>query len=367
MNLPLMRLLARRAAPLPALLTVAAISALAIAGQPGRGEIVEVSPRFEAVIVSADKLAASTAWIAGLLAAACLAVVFAARIPDRWFRGEGDWLGGTGTSRSSIVRTALAGILLGSAMFSATLGTMIGSLSGAGTGPAAGEAARPQLLELSLVAGPSRSLVLMPGERFEQELPLARESGCKGRVRVTPTLGAAGPTTSARIEVDGASREETVARRTWLEVEASRTENTVSVTNTGSGALAVLGPGPVEAWRPSDAVAGGHLRLAGHGALFIMFLGAIAFGLGAWMGPGIAAALTAALWLGARMGLSSSAAAESLPGGASLVTAIEAVAEGRSPQVLSAGLASAAAGAVLAGFLLARAALNSWGREGRSS
>ena len=61
MNLALLRLSARRAAPAVALLGVAAITLLAAAGQPGRAEIVEVSPRFEEVIVSAGELAASTA------------------------------------------------------------------------------------------------------------------------------------------------------------------------------------------------------------------------------------------------------------------------------------------------------------------
>jgi len=365
MNLPLLRLSARRAAPPVALLGVAMVSLLAIAGHPGRADIVEVSPRFEEVIVSAGELAASTAWIAGLVVASAFTVLFAARIPDRWFRQEGDWLGTSATSRSAIVSSSLAGTLAGVAALPVIIGLIAGPLERT---PAADPASDGSLLELVLLAGPSRSLVLMPGERFEQALPgKALPPEAQVRVRVAPALGAEGATTRGLIESASRAAERMVARRAWLEVEAPRSGGLVTVTNVGDGALAILGPDPVEVWSPSSALGGGHLRLAAQAALHLAFLAALAFGLGAWMGPGIAGSLALALWLGARMALDSTVAAEALPGGAALAAAIDAIAEGRSPQLVRPALALTAAGATLAGFALARASLGTWRRESRSS
>jgi|GEM_PF-2085741 len=368
MNLPLLRLSARRAAPLPALAAVAGVTLLAVVDQPGRAEIVEVSPTFEDVIRGGQDLAASTGWLAGVLVASVLVALFAARVPDRWFRDEGDWLGVTGTSRSSIVRTCLAGILTGAAGFSVVIGLVAGALGGGPDAPPGDHATQAPLLELASIAGPSRSLLLMPGERFEQELPDgAIGPDTRVRIRVAPALGAEGATTSARIEAADQVSEQLVARRTWLEVSPSRSAGAVSVTNIGSGALAVMGPRPVEAWRLSSATGGGHLRLAGHACLHLVFLAALAFGLGAWMGPGIAATLALALWLAARMALTSIEMEGVLPGGASLAAALDAIAEGRSPQPVSPALTAAAAGAALTGFSLARSSLGTWRRESRSS
>jgi len=365
MNLPLLRLSARRAAPAVALVGVAGVTLLAIAGQPGRAEIVEVSPKFEEVIVSGAELASSTAWIAGLVVASAFTVLFAARIPDRWFRQEGDWLGTSGTSRSSIVRSCLAGTLAGAATLPVIIGLIAGSM---GQARESGPASRGQLLELAMLAGPSRSFVLMPGERFEQALPEHDlPPDARVRVRVAPALGAEGPTTKALVKSASQSSELRVARRAWLEVEAPEGGGVIAVTNTGSGALAVLGPAPVEVWRPSSAWGSGHLRLAAHAALHLAFLAALAFGLGAWMGPGIAASLALALWLGARMALASTGLADALPGGAALSAAIGAIAEGRSPLLVRPPLALAASAAVLAGFTLARTSLGTWRRESRSS
>ena len=198
MNLPLLRLSARRAAPLPALAAVAGVTLLAVVDQPGRAEIVEVSPTFEDVIRRGQDLAASTGWLAGVLVASVLVALFAARVPDRWFRDEGDWLGVTGTSRSSIVRTCLAGILTGAAGFSVVIGLVAGALGGGPDAPLGDHATPAPLLELASIAGPSRSLLLMPGERFEQELPDgAIGPDTRVRIRVAPALGAEGATTSA--------------------------------------------------------------------------------------------------------------------------------------------------------------------------
>ena len=366
MDLQLVRLIARRSSPPAALVAVAGLTALAAVGQPDRTDIAGVSPLFEGAVTGTSGLSASTAWLVGLLLASPLLLVQAARIPDRWFRAEGDWLGVSPAPRSSIVRSSLAGLALGAAALAAAAGV---GAAGVGANPA--RAAAPgggALLERAVVAGPSRSFVLMPGDTFEQALPPGSfVEGDRVRVRVTPTLGGAGPTTSARLVLGDRIEEVLIARRTWVELEASAGRTEVRLTNTGEGALAILGPRPVEVWRPSGALVGGHLRMAAHVALHLLFLGALALGLGAWMGPGIAGALAAALWLGLRMGLDGPGTGEWLPGGAALGSGLAALGEGRSPSPVAGGVLAAAGAAVLLGFALTRAALSAWRRDSRGT
>ena len=352
-----MRLIARRAAPLGALVALAALSALAAWGQPGRQEIAEVSPLFQEQVTAARTLTSGAGWLFGLMLTALLTVGAAARIPDGWFRGEGDWLGVTPAPRSRIVRSTLVGLALGALAFVSLMGLVAVT---------AADADGSEALELGLVAGPMGSLVLMPGDAFEQDLPPGSHAqGERVRVRVTPTLGGEGPTSAARIEVGGEATEQLVARRSWLELDGPRGRFEVRVKNTGDGALAVLGPRAVEVWRPSSALAGGHVRMAGHAALLLLFLGALALGLGSWMGPGIAAALALALWLALRMALPPIGAGEWLPGGSSLAAALAALAEGRHPSPVSAGAIGATAAALLLGFAATRAALGPWRRDSR--
>ncbi|MEM9383379.1 MAG: hypothetical protein AAGB93_25780, partial [Planctomycetota bacterium] len=289
----LVALHARRVAGPPAVVVVLGVASLAALGAP-------VDPTFDpAPELDAEGAAvvrASAAWIAGLVAIVALTLVPAARIPEVWFRREGAWLGPSGASRARIVMSAGAGVTAGCVVLAAMTAATAAAF-------ARGDRARP-LYELGVTAGPTRSVVLAPGETFEQSLEgtaLTPESLV--RVRVMPTYGGRAPATRAVLGSADGAPSVSVARRTWLESPADPAHPTVSVANVGEGALAVLGPRAVEVWRPSEALFGGTARLAFHVALFAATLAALAFALGAWMSPGVAALLAFAVWLGARMAL----------------------------------------------------------------
>ena len=211
-----------------------------------------------------------------------------------------------------------------------------------------------------------RSLVLMPGEVFEQPLNSNGATGREVRVRTTVTLGGAAPTTQALVEASGTSERVTVARRTWLTADLQPYASTVKVTNVGQGALAILGPLPVEIWTPSNAFLRGHLRAWGHASAMLVALVSVALLMGVSMGPGVAALLAGSLWLGlwmlvTRMGT----AADWLPGGPSLGRALEALQDGRSPlPVAGASLANAGA-TLIASWWLGSRLLRSWRDEVR--
>ena len=226
------------------------------------------------------------------------------------------------------------------------------------------------LLEASSVGGPMRSLVLMPGEAFEQPLDSDGAPGREVRVRTTVTLGGAAPTTHALVEASGSRERVMIARRTWLTADLHPYASTVKITNVGQGALAILGPLPVEVWTPSSAFLRGHLRAWAHASAFLVALVSVALLLGVSMGPGVAALLAGSLWLGlwmlvTRLGVDVGAAADWLPGGPSLGRALGALQEGRSPlPVAGANLASAGA-ALIASWWLGSRLLRTWRDEVR--
>lgn len=321
----LVELHARRTATPAALAIVVGAGVVAFLGAPTGASLVTTSSVFLQEVVLSGDSGAQSAWTATLVVMVVLTLLPAAGVAQRWFRSEGDWLGTAPTPRLRIIASALCGVIIGSVLLAATAGvvTSTRALLSDHAGP---------LLECAAIAGPRRSIVLMPGESFEQVIAdVAIPDGTRVRVRVTPTPGAGPPTTEARHGATGEEHIERVARRTWLESSASTATNSVRVTNVGEGALAVIGPGPVEVWRPSRALGRGHLRLAAHVGLFLGVLAALAFTLGAWMSPGIAALLAFSLWLGARMLVVESAYGHWLPGGAGLAASLGAVAEGRSP------------------------------------
>lgn len=268
----------------------------------------------------------TSAWWFSIATIALISTARAAALPNAWLKGEGDWIGTAALRRSEV---------LGAAWTGSALGTLL--LAGAAAGAIAVREARLEttvLLEPSSVGGPQRSLVLMPGESFEQPFASDEAWGREVRVRATPTLGAGAPTTRAFIEAGKASRRINVARRTWLDVDLQPYAGQVRVTNVGDGALAILGPFPVEVWAPSGALLGGHLRVWGHAASFLVTLTALALMLGIVMGPGIAALFACSLWLGAWMLVGQGhvgAAADWLPGGPALGRALDAVSHRRSP------------------------------------
>lgn len=346
---------ARRVAGPSAIVVVVGVASLAALGAP-------VDPAFApAAESSADGAAdvrASAAWIAGLVAIVALTLVPAARIPEVWFRREGAWLGPSGASRARIVVSAGVGVAAGCVALAAlTAATATAFARGDRPGP---------LYELGATAGPTRSVVLAPGETFEQSLDEATLTpGSLVRVRVMPTYGGSAPATRAVLGSADGDSSIVVARRTWLESPADPAQPTVTVANVGEGALAVLGPRAVEVWRPSRALLGGSARLAVHVALFAAALATLAFALGAWMSPGVAALLAFAVWLGARMALEGGGAGAWLPGGEHLARALSAVAEGRGPSAPGVRPVAAALAVHGAAWIAVRVGLGSWFDEVR--
>ena len=305
---------------------------------------------------------ARSAWWFSIGIIALLATVRAAALPDAWLTGEGDWIGTAARPRA---------LLLGAAWTGAALGTLL--LAGAATLSIAfktawGEAGSTVLLEPASVGGPERSLVLMPGEIFEQPLGQEGAVGREVRVRSTATVGAAGPTTHALVEAGSSTKRISVARRTWLSLNLDPTATAVRVTNVGEGALAILGPLPVEIWAPSSALLGGHLRVGIYAGSFLVALVSVALMLGVVMGPGVAALLAFSLWLGVWMlgaGQGPGAGSDWMPGGPALGRALGAVRDGRSPLPV-AGTNLGGAGAVLAvSWLLGSQLLRTWRDEVR--
>jgi len=351
---------ARRTATPAALAIVAGAGIVAFLGAPTGASLVTTSSVFLQEVARGGDSGAQSAWTATLVVMVMLTLLPAAGVAQRWFRSEGDWLGTAPTPRLRIIASTLCGVTIGSVLLAATAGVVTS------TRALMDEHAEP-LLERAAIAGPRRSIVLGPGESFEQVLAsVAIPEDARVRVRVTPTFGGASPTTEARYGTAGEENLERVARRTWLESSASTATNNVRVTNVGEGALAVIGPGPVEVWRPSGALGRGHMRLAAHVGLFLCVLAALAFTLGAWMSPGIAALLAFSLWLGARMLVVGSAYGNWLPGGAGLAESLNAIAEGRSP--LRPAFAAVVATLVTCVLAIATTApaLHSWRKEIRT-
>jgi len=351
---------ARRTATPAALAIVVGAGVVAFLGAPTGASLVTTSSVFLQEVVLSGDSGAQSAWTATLVVMVVLTLLPAARVAQRWFLSEGDWLGTAPAPRVQVIASSLCGVMLGSGLLAATAGVVTS------TRTLLSDHAEP-LLECAAIAGPRRSIVLMPGESFEQAIAdVAIPDGTRVRVRVTPTLGGASPTTDAWHGSTGDEHVERVARRTWLESSASTATNSVRVTNVGEGALAVIGPGPVEVWRPSRALGRGHVRLAAHVGLFLCVLAALAFTLGAWMSPGVAALLAFSLWLGARMLIVGSAYGQWLPGGDGLAESLNAIAEGRSP--LRPAFAAVVATIVTCALAIAATApaLHSWRKEIRS-
>lgn len=296
-------------------------------------------------------------WSLALVLLGGIALWRGASIPDRWFAREGAWLGASPLSRLRIATSALLGTVAG-LFFLIALATVAIALCSRSPD-------RP--VELAVVAGPEQSVLLLEGESFEQSLEtneVRLPPGALVRVRVTPTLGGVGPTTFVRAGAGGPALERSVARRTWIEVPNHA--GIVALENVGSGALAVLGPRPVEVWRPSSALLGGHARAGAHAAALLCVLVSLALGAGAWMGQGIAAMLAFSLWIGIGLpGALPEGIARRIPGATGLGRVLDAIGEGHvpaQPSLLSGGVAVAA---LVAAVLVATPALRTWHREDR--
>ncbi|MEE2939644.1 MAG: hypothetical protein VX460_04600 [Planctomycetota bacterium] len=359
MSAGLALLCARRAARPAVIAAVAAAAALPFmdGSSPGMNAL-------PAALHVADAGAASTGWIAALVVATAWAAMGCSRVLERWYDGESAWLAPTRPARATLAAMGTSGSAAGAAALSLAAAAVIVAFAP----PVEGT-----LLELEGVGGPERSLVLQPGERYERTLPAARLAGLerRGRVRLMPTVGAASPSTVARVEVvtaDGVAATSTTAvvNRRWVEVplEDPGGGTRLVVTNAGDGALAVLGPRPVQIWRASKALAGGHLRAAALAASWLAAVGALAVAAGAWTTPAIAALLAAAVALFAATDVTGDTPLLS-PIAAELGRGLAAIDEGRAPSMPGAGAMARAAAAVALATCAVRPALARWRREGR--
>lgn len=359
MSAGLSLLCARRAARPAVIVAVAAAAALPFLD--GSNSRLDALP---AALQVTDAGAASTGWIAALVVATAWAALSGGRVLQRWFDGESAWLAPTRPARAVLATSGTLGSAAGTAALSLAAAAAVVALAP----PIEGA-----LLELEGVGGPERSLVLEPGERYERTLPGARVEGLerRGRVRLMPTVGGASPTTVARVEVvtaEGVAAATTAAivSRRWVEVplEDPGGDERLVVTNAGDGVLAILGPRPVQVWRASDALAGGHLRAAALAALWLAAVGALAVAAGAWTTPAIAGLLAAAVALFAVTDVTGDAPlfshiADELGRG------LAAVDEGRAPSMPGAGVMARTAAALLLATCAVRPALARWRREGR--
>ena len=297
-------------------------------------------------------------WSVALVILGGLALWRGASIPHGWFTGEGEWLGTVPLSRVSIAASALGGTLAGLVALTVVATLTITCVTRLPDDP----------MELAAVGGPEHSILLLEGESFEQlysERGLDLPDGTRTRVRVTPTVGGEGPTTFVRASAGGPAIEQPVARRRWIEVP--HRVGTIALDNLGPGALAVLGPWPVEIWRPTRALLGGHARAGVHACALLCVLASVAYAAGAWMGPGIAALLAFSLWIASglprgspewtRLGLS---------GPSNLDGVLGAIGEGRAPSPLSTVDSVVSLAAIALAILAVRPALDTWYRENRS-
>ncbi len=305
-----------------------------------------------ATLVAGD---ARAAWLFSGAIIAVLASLRAASFPEAWLTGEGDWLGTAAQTRASLMAAAWLGAALGAIVLAAVAGASIVGKSFA-TEENAGA-----MLERSAVAGPTRSLVLMPNESFEQPIGSIGAAGSQVRVRSTVTMGAEAPVTRAVIESGPATATVSVARRTWLTLDLPAGATSVTVTNGADGALALLGPAPFEVWSPSNAWLRGHVRMWGHASAWLVTLVSLALVWGIIMGPGVAALLGLSLWVGAWMW----GAGPWLPGGQVWQEALEAVGGGHSPLTPPWSAIGAAAVTLAGTSVIGSAWLRSWRDEVR--
>lgn len=363
MNLDLAVLEARRTATLTAVGCTVAAALLALLQSPGPTEGAGALADLSAVETRADLSYIRSAWTAGLVVVGGWCVLRSAGLAQGWFggwfqngeSGEGSWLAPTAPSRPGIAASAQAGIAAASALLALGVAILIGTL--------ASPSENNTLMEPFALAGPARSTLLMPGDRFVQTFGEVRPpTGSTVRVRLTPTAEIGSGTT--RVEISAGDNVETrsLVRKSWAETKLPRGTLAVSTRNIGEGSAALLGPRPVEIWSPSGALLGGHLRLWLHACALLLFLTGATLSAGLWMSPGISAAASLSLWLFlAATGFGPGW----IPGTGDLGAALDALAEGRAPGNPSPWTWGAAVGAGALAALMAIPALRSWHHEGR--
>lgn len=274
------------------------------------------------------------AWVTLSAALLVLAAAAGASAGSAYRRRDNAWLGRSGLTLPATFTCAFLGLASG-----------LGALTVAGA--AAHGAAFPgaaERLELSATAGPEGSVRLLPGESLAQSLAAVPRPGrARVRLRLVPTVGGTAPTSAVEVAFDGGAPRPLapVVRRTWVDAPLPEGASGLTLTNAGDGAVALVGPRGIEVWAERQALLGGVPRLGLRLLTTALWTCALAFGLSAWMGPGIAGLLALSLLL---------ALGRLLPvsplGG--LADALEAVAEGRLARGVAPveGLALAASAAI---------------------
>lgn len=269
--------------------------------------------------------AARAAWLVASLAIAAAALARASAIGREWRTRDALWLGASSASRAAAALAWTAGVALGAALLAALTAALVGAPSGAPDRP----------LERLVDAGPDRSLRVPPGGRVVHRLDAALgATGRVLRVRAFPTVGGDTPTTTLVVRSGEATAEAVLARRTAIDLALPDGARTFEVVNAGDGAAALIGPAPFEVWAPTDALLGGHARLAGQVARIAATLAAFALLAGAWLRPGIAAGLALAALVGLE-GLGGGILAPALGARGPLGQGLDAIADGRAPAPVS--------------------------------
>ncbi|MEZ6016366.1 MAG: hypothetical protein R3F49_14710 [Planctomycetota bacterium] len=390
---------ARRAAPLGllALLFAATLTAARFGGaaqlEPALAGLVALD-RGPGVAAAAARASAATL---GLALGALMLVPHAAGLATRWRHGDGDWLGARPVGPLGALAASLLGIALAAcAVVTVVLGAtgLCAATQGATSGDAA-EGSQASARALVWRAGPSGHVLLHAGESFVHRLPdVALPVGAALRVRLQNTVeGAPYGDAELRVVDDNhaplsAPTRARIVRRTYAEVPLSATGAPhargslktsgsppperdatptarggldVVVTALGPGAIAVLGPRPIELWGPPRAPWRADLALAGRALALLIAAAGLAAGFGAWVAAPLATLGVAALALAfAALTPEAAALAATWLPGSGLGAALDVAAEGRLPAGAPPGQGVGAALSVAAGLALARAALRSW-------
>jgi len=121
---PLVGLHVRRTVTPSALAIVIGATVVAFLGAPAGAHLVTTSSVFLEELIEGGDGAAQAAWTAALVVLVVLTLLPAARIPDRWFRSEGDWLGTAPAPRLRIIASTLVGLALGCVLLATTAGVI---------------------------------------------------------------------------------------------------------------------------------------------------------------------------------------------------------------------------------------------------
>ena len=293
-------------------------------------------------------------WSLALLWVLLISTLSAARVLPGWKKGEWQWIGSGATRPMRLILAAWAAHALGAAILClSTLVLVEMQVESRST-------SRQLLQSYELPA----SIRLEPGESWAfkiQAAPVAEQPGSISLV-VRPSYGA-DPTTAAELRVEHGTESTTsrarIAAATELETvlpDRARSPMTVRLSNKGTGILTLDRTGGIRHWDAPGPEWRGSLAMALHGLIGLALLCALSQGLSGWMGVGSSTGLALTLALGSVLAPQSLQSWFPCSG---LVQSLEWLGEGRTPGFPAASDLVPACMGILAGLLLARAAVAS--------